>query len=198
VSGCGEHALVLRSFDKLRINSTRASLAAQHKGYRKVVAACGSWVGFLLDWVAVSLGQSLRRHVGVAFTGKTAGAHPEEPCEIEEKHRSTAQQRLHPMMDKRRASTPVCVVLCLSARRHLCNSCLLLLCAEDYTAVHRPLGQMASVFFLERWNCCGDFLRPPAKLWGGGQIYPTVLAVSAGSRAARHSRESLEPRGAGL
>jgi hypothetical protein len=45
------------------------------------------------DWVAVRLGRRRRHPLSVAFARGTAGAHPEERDDVDNKHCSRAQQR---------------------------------------------------------------------------------------------------------
>ena len=85
------------------------------------MAVCRSRFG--LHEVAGRSGQNARRHIRVAFTGKTAGAHPpspvafgvtcpEEPGDVGREHRNRAQHRAQPKLDRRRDITPVCARLC--------------------------------------------------------------------------------------
>ena len=103
VAGGGEPALALRG----------AGFAGpRREGFGSLAAGWFSRDGFL-DWVARPSGQGLRRWRRVTLTRTAAGVHLEGCSDDRPEHRSDAQQRLHPKMDRRRGSTPVCAALCL-------------------------------------------------------------------------------------
>ena len=105
--------------------------------------------------VAVLLGQGRRRCVGVPITERAAGSHPDDVREVRHEHRECAQHRLHPKMDRRRGSTPVCVHKCSGHDAH-------------YAAAPSPAGKVHARFlnlFLQRWNRCGVYWRGALKVW---------------------------------
>ena len=90
----------------------RARLTPRREGFGSFVAGWFSRDGFP-ESVARPSGQGLRRWRRVTLTRTAAGVHLEGCSDDRPEHRSDAQQRLHPKMDRRRGSTPVCAALCL-------------------------------------------------------------------------------------
>lgn len=93
------HGLVLRR--------AHASRAAHHKGYGAVGVACGDGLGFLLLGLSRRSGQALKRYIAVAFSGKTAGVHPENRDDITHKLDERAQHRCQPLLGGRWGTSPL-------------------------------------------------------------------------------------------
>jgi hypothetical protein len=86
--------------------------AAHHEAFDGFVAGCGSRLDFLAG-VACRSGQQRGHHIRVAFTGKTAGSHPEGQGNVSYKLGKRAQHRIDPEIERRWGSYSVCGRLCL-------------------------------------------------------------------------------------
>jgi hypothetical protein len=65
----------------------------------------------LLRNAAVSSGQTMRRHLGVAFAGKTAHQHPEDQNSVVHALGKAAQHRFQPKLEERWGHYSVCASL---------------------------------------------------------------------------------------
>ena len=98
----GEHARVVRR--------TAAKRPAHHERYWAILR---DGERFLFLGVGLVFGQGLRRHIAVAFSGKTAGVHPERRDDVLNKLDERAQHRCQPELRKRWGYQSLCAGSCL-------------------------------------------------------------------------------------